>query len=279
MNKIECGRKLNLDFKNGTVLRAETLNNQNFYSEKIRQYAYSDYPDGIVSGFSLKKNGDFWYLTPGIAKMNDNIYVLDQVSDEEILSLGEKNDCEYWLCLRKKNLSVDNISKEHSENSNEQKPESYEILELCSVKKNEWSDEYILVAKYTKIAGKIRVASSMKEFKESSNRFSTLDGNYSISGEVATSSDFTDLVKNILKDKKDKDYLDVNLYMSCVNQRCIARENLLFYCSCKLQREIEWSEIIEALFEAVEINIAPHYQENIDKVPVKSEKSEFNYNA
>lgn len=279
MNTIECGRKLDLDFRNGTVLRAETLNNQNFYYEKIHQYVYSDYPDGIVSGFSLKRNGDSWYLTSGIAKMNNDIYVLDQVSDEEILSLGEKNDCEYWLCLRKKNSSVDNVSKEHSEKSNEQKPELYKILELCSLKKSEWSDEYILVAKYIKIAGKIRVASSMKEFKESSNRFSTLDGNYSVSGEVATSSDFTDLIKKILKDKKDKDYLDVNLYMSCVNQKCIARENLLFYCSCKLQREIEWSEIIEALSEAVEINITPHYQENIDKVQVKPERSKFNYNA
>ena len=91
--KVDIAKNIGYDedniqiFKNGTVLRAETLNNQNFYSEKIRQYAYSDYPDGIVSGFSLKKNGDFWYLTPGIAKMNDNIYVLDQVSDEEILSL------------------------------------------------------------------------------------------------------------------------------------------------------------------------------------------------
>lgn len=279
MNTIECGRKMDLDFKNGIVLRAETLNNQNFYSEKIRQYAYSDYPDGIVSGFSLKKNGDSWYLTSGIAKMNNDIYVLDQVSCEEILSLTEKNDCEYCLCLRKKNSFDNDISKECSENANEQRPESYKILELCSVKKSEWSDEYILVAKYTKIAGKIRVASNMKEFKESSNRFSTFDGNYSISGGVATSSDFTDLIKKILKDKKDKDYLDVNLYMSCVNQRCIARENLLFYCSCKLQREIEWSEIVEALSEAVEINIAPHYQENIDKVQIKSEKSEFNYNA
>lgn len=276
MNTIECGRKLNIDFKNGTVLRAETLNKQNIYSEKIRQYMYSDYPDGIVSGFSLKKSGDSWYFTSGIVKMNNEIYILNQVSDKEVLLLSEKNDCEYYLCLKKKNSSAEDVLTECFENSNEQKPESYETLELCSVKKSEWTDEYILVAKYTKIAGKIIIASSIEEFKKTFNRFSTLDGNYSLSGEKATSPDFTDLIKSILKNKEEKDYLDVNLYMSCVNQRCIARESLLFYCSCKLQRKIEWSEITEALSEAIEINIATYYQNN--KADAKSERTSFDYN-
>lgn len=295
MDTIECGKKLILNFENGTILRAETLNQQNLYAEQIRKYMYSDYPDGIVKGFSLVECEEGWHLTSGIAKLNNEIYVLNKVNDEDISSLGEELDCDYYLCLKKKLLDrnnieitannndvdsvIDSIPKEYSKYIRENKPESYELLELCAIKESKYNNrDYILVAKFMKSAGRIRTSKSIKEYKEGSNKFSTLDGDYSIPGEKATSVDFTQLIKKSLEEKKDRDYLDISLYMACLSQRCLSRNCLLFYCSCKLNREVEWLEITDSLFKAIEKNITPFYQEKLNTPNKTLRKTEFNHN-
>lgn len=301
MKTIKCGEKLNLNFKNGTILRADTLNCLNLSSEEIRKNLFSDYPDGIISGFSLKKSEEKWFFSSGLVKIKNTIYTLRQVSEEEIHGLGDECDCDYYLCLKEKEKEINdenleclnsyenkdadciisNISKEYAKYKNEKKPESFSYLELCAVKKSEFcthQSDYILIAKYSKTAGKIRIANSFDEFKESSNRLSTLDGNYSISGEFATSPDFTDYIKSLLDAKEDKDYLDVSLYLVCSCQRCIARKSLLFYCGCKLQRQIKWNDIIDSLSEAIKININPIYQKEEFSIIDEKPNTNFNHN-
>ena len=78
---MKCGKKLEFHYKNGMILRADTLNIQAEEAINFRNDVYSDYPNGIVSGFALRKQKDgTHYLSNGLLKTDGNIYLLPAVN-------------------------------------------------------------------------------------------------------------------------------------------------------------------------------------------------------
>lgn len=254
---MECGKKLNIHYENGTILRAEALNRQANETENIRRYLYSDYPDGIVTGFSLcKSSSGKYFFSEGLLKLDGGIYILEKFTEDEIYLVRDKEnneietDCIYYLCICKSE------KRRNCYEGKEKSPVTEGFVRMVALKKSEInSGDVIIVASYMKSASNIIFAENFEDYRK--NRFSTLNGDYSIAGGKAVSSDFTEIIRKEIEMKPFRDYLDVSLYMNCVQNNRLSRKALIFYCSCKLNREVEWNEIIDLLDKAMKINANP----------------------
>lgn len=273
-----CGQKLNIHYENGMILRADALNMQSEEMLSVRKQIYSDYPDGIISGFELcKKSDEGYFFREGLAKLNGEIFVLNTVSENDIQNITAidgtaiRVDHIYYLCIVKTPSDQDNDS------DCEDSPIAKEYIELAALTKSEVEcNDVVIVARFKKSASKIIFAETLEEYK--SNCFSTLYGDYSIAGDKAVSSVFTAMIGDEIEKKQSKDYLDVSLYMLCVQNNLLSRKALIFYCSCKLNKPVAWEEILDSLCDSLKItlNQANAIQMKIEE-PSSNNKDDFNY--
>lgn len=257
---MKCGKKLEFHYKNGMILRADTLNIQAEEAINFRNDVYSDYPNGIVSGFALRKQKDgTHYLSNGLLKTDGNIYLLPAVNlDAWLKNLNVQPDCIYYLCIRKAASLSAAVQEEIS-------PITESALELVARKKSEVEQEDWVVAKFMQFAGDFKFAGTLKEHCND-NYFSTMCGEYAIPGGKAVGSDFTDAIRAELEQKHQKDSLDIALYLNCLQNNRLSRKVLTAYCSFKLERTVKWSEVLTVLQQSIE--------KNIDPVPVVLTSSE-----
>lgn len=248
---MKCGKKLEFHYQNGTILRADTLNAQAEETTNFRNSVYSDYPNGIVSGFALRERKDgMHYLSNGLLKVDGDIYLLPAINlDAWLKHLNVQPDCIYYLCLQKAVTPSIAVREETS-------PITESVLELVAHKKSEMKQEEWVVAKFMQFAGDFKFAVTLKEHCND-NYFSTMCGDYAISGGKAVSSDFTNAIQTELEQKYRKDSLDVALYLNCLQSNCLSRKALIAYCSCKLERPVEWNEVLTVLQQSIGKNIDP----------------------
>ncbi|MFO7820365.1 MAG: hypothetical protein R6V17_09045 [Halanaerobacter sp.] len=71
------------NFKRGSILKKELLNNLRDYPRAMINLYFSDYAEGVLAGSNLKIEGNEIVIKPGIIKFNEQIYLLTQ--EERIL--------------------------------------------------------------------------------------------------------------------------------------------------------------------------------------------------
>ncbi len=291
---MNIGKCLEFNFERGMILRADTLNLQNSDLMTFRKYLYSDYPDGIVSGFSLHKDENVGhFFSPGLLLLDGNIYMLDRLTEDDIFNMPDtESDTDYFLCLRKsvtnheicetETETTDDFEKFYREcKGNEKKPCTEKKIELSAVKKSERCTGDIIIASFRLTAGKVKFSQKLSDYGKSAY-FSTFEADYSVPGGKALSPDFKETIREYIKNKSDKDYLDMQFYMYCLQNEYVSRDMLLFYCSCKLDKEMMWDGLLpDNLQLALDKNINPvsvQANENL-KSPQDDENCKFDYEA
>lgn len=273
---MKCGIKLDIHFENGMILRANALNRQIEETSSLRNFMFSSFPNGIVAGFSLVKdeNGNFKF-TDGIAKINNCLFVLNEVAVEslnEITCLDGSHlefDHFYYLCLVRDVFVENQNSTNQTAIQEELSPIQEEQLLLMALTKDDINKtDAIIVGKFQKTVGGIRIAETLEDC--STSKFSTSCGDYSIAGDKAFSSIVTKMICERIQEKKNKDFYDISLYMLCVQNFMLGHKALEFYCSNKLDKNTQPDNIITDFLKAVEIDKNPIRQE------IQSNKSNDN---
>ena len=86
-------------FNKGSVLKQNMLEALRDYPCTVLEVEYSKYGDGIISGFEVNPiNGEKFQISPGILKVNGEIYI-----SSDLLTIEQKNEEHYvYLTIQKK---------------------------------------------------------------------------------------------------------------------------------------------------------------------------------
>ena len=254
---MEYGRKLDIRYEEGNILRAEFLNQQADETTDFRRYLFSDYPDGIVSGCTLINENDKHFFSEGLVKLSGELYTVGRITEEMILNDvreldGSKLsiDTMYYLGF----VPSEQIRSDHQEAS----PITVRSLQLTALR--EKIDDAVIAAKFQISAEKIQFAEKLED--HTGKKFSTRYGDYSIAGGKAVSPDITLLIKDAILNKDIKDHLDTALFMACANGERLSQEALRFYCSSKLKKSVDWddniiSNLLTSIGKTISFDAAP----------------------
>lgn len=75
-------------FEKGRILKVEMLDALRDFPFNLAESRYADYSDGIISGFNVSSNENFVYISRGIIKYQNRIYVLNENTEMRCDVLG-----------------------------------------------------------------------------------------------------------------------------------------------------------------------------------------------
>ena len=92
-------------FNRGSVLKQKMLEALRDFPHTALDVMYSDYGEGIISGFEVKPvDGNCFQVSPGLLKYNEKIFVL-----AEPLSIEQKNEKHYVFISLQKHDNPDGV--------------------------------------------------------------------------------------------------------------------------------------------------------------------------
>ena len=274
MKIVKCGIKLDINYENGMILRADALNKQAQEVENRWKYLFAETSDGIVTGCSFRKNQDNSHcFSEGLVKIYGEIYAIDSISEDMIYNTGDINGEEteddriYYLCI---------CTSDTSAESKEKSPITEKTVYLKALKETEKdSDGKVIMASFQKAAGRIYFSETLEDHM--SRKFSTFCGEYVSDGVEAVSPDYSKLIQKKLEEKNDKDNLDLILYTESLRSDKLSKPLVLFYCSSKLGKPVIWNEVRETIEKAIDVTLKVSVIANPPPNPPSPQGNGFDY--
>lgn len=122
-------------FERGRIMKKELLWALRDYSYTALQLQYADYPDGILSGCKIRVEDDALYITPGMIKCSDFIFLIAE--EEKMVNLPVNCCASLKFRLKKKESLPDYIRYVTEFVFDENIKRHQNELELCRFKLKE----------------------------------------------------------------------------------------------------------------------------------------------
>lgn len=183
-------------FNRGSVLKQKMIEALRDFPHTVLDVLYSDYGEGIISGFKVKPVADNAFLvSPGLFKYNDKIFVL-----EEELSIEQKTEKHYVYISLQKN---DN-------------PDSVDVVLQCD-QIDEPNDEMFELFRYTMNAEMFVYKDIYELLNSPMNRINQLYCKYSVIGGTTLHPYYYQLFANAILESSNASNNDIAFAYQCLN--------------------------------------------------------------
>ena len=246
-----------IEFKPRAILTHEMMEEIYDFPHRVLGLKYAEYGDGIIAGLNYVTKEDKIYLTKGIVKLDNEFYFLmEDVNLTEMTETLKDNKLvkAYHFALKEREAEQEGgVNKKFLE---------LEITEDVTGLIGLGSFFKELSLKLPDIS-KVEIKNLYEEFTRRS-RFRLLEVPYSDRSGTTFHPYIFSGVKNALKIKKDKNFLDYMLIIEIENHGTVSLETLKIYIAesgMKLKAEPSRAELFEEFTKALqrEMKIAmPH---------------------
>lgn len=183
-------------FNRGSVLKQKMLEALRDFPHTALDALYSDYGEGIISGFEVKPVVDNAFLvSPGLFKYNDKIFVL-----EEELSIEQKTEKHYVYISLQKNDNPDGVDV---------------VLQCDQI--DEPNDEMFELFRYTMNAEMFVYKDIYELLNSPMNRINQLYCKYSVIGGTTLHPYYYQLFANAILESSNASNIDIAFAYQCLN--------------------------------------------------------------
>lgn len=183
-------------FNRGSILKQNMLEALRDFPHTALNVMYSDYGEGIISGFEVKSGSDnSFQVSPGLLKINDTVFVM-----AESLSIEQKTERHYvYISLRK----IDN-------------PDGEDIVLHCS-QIDEPQNENFELFRYTMNAEMMAYKDVYELLSAPMNRINQLNCKYSVVGGSTLHPCYFQLFANAVLESSNASQNDIAFAYQCLN--------------------------------------------------------------
>lgn len=183
-------------FNRGSVLKQKMLEALRDFPHTALDVLYSDYGEGIISGFEVKPlSNNCFQVSPGLLKYNNQIYIL-----AEALSIEQKTEKHYvYISLQK----IDN-------------PDGVYVVLQCD-QIDEPNDEKFELFRYTMNAEMFAYKNIHELLRSPMNRINQLYCKYSVIGGNTLHPYYFQLFANAVLESSNASQNDVAFAYQCLN--------------------------------------------------------------
>ncbi len=241
MSDIIKANRFSINAERGKILTSRMLEVLYEMPQKALSAAYCEYPDGIVSGYTVEKKGDDIILSGGIIKLDGILYF----SDNEF-SLTQFFD------------GIDTVNVLYFEQSDDVSPAGLNVIEHpvvlnCAPLTAKSYRKRVVLGRFN--SSEMELPESFDDLCSGSNyTFNLVVCDYSTFGKKALHPYISQLLLNKLRSKQTKDHLDIQMIMLLSSGMRISHDAITAYIAAKNNRsECQWDpdNILKKLREAV----------------------------